>query len=501
MSEITPYGTHAVIYTDGGCDNPRVAGWGIHGYVYNDEVAKQGTGNGKALPTKFGYKMGESGKPDITLTHYIDGFGTVTSDATNNVAELEAALSAVKFVSENKIQNALFMMDSKYVLDGFDKWMYNWQKNNWVKSDGQPVGNSAHWKELYDLKTQLTSNGYTLNTKWVKGHSGDLGNDRADMLATSGKLAARNGYVLSDITVRDAKGYWAPKSERNRMLNYPNWFFMADQNCPQPTPCGRHVYHIGTIRDKIELAGKTIAAASFAIIFTKERDPVLDKLVTAVEKLKTERPQGMMIGYLDTVFKPAIYDQISDFGTSTLIHDRRGRRLSTKVARSVNGETRSEDVPVLHEADPPGLCFRLLNTLNILEDRLHEHLGNTQFTKSDMRKTDLTDILYECEKSAKKETTKLKKTITQGMTHLKVPVNYYDETAKADKTVTITLTLAQDLPDRNTLSAIASEGIKATVLTWPESSRAIRFAVVIESNGDVGLWVGPYANLQMIPIK
>ncbi len=487
MSNETIKPTHAVLYTDGGCDHATAAGWGVHGYLFTMEPAKQGTGNPKALPTPTGYKMGGTGKPEITLTHYVDAFGSVTQNATNNVAEALASLNALKLVKDIGVKDVTLIKDSQYALQGFDKWMGDWQKNNWIKKDGTPVSNVGIWKEIYNLKADLVSDGVTFKTQWIKGHSDNLGNDRADELATAGKMAARNQNPRESLRISDAKGFWNTKNERNRMFSLPNWFFVPGGNNEPTAPGDRHVYYIGTIRDDIELIGKAIADASFAVLFLKERDPVLDILKQGTEDMYVGRPQGVMVGYLDQVFKPAVYEEFSSFGRDLLIKDRRNRRLMTKDKKLV-----------LHEADPPGLSFRLMDHLGILHDRLLDHLKADP--KSHLRTTDLTDIIYEKTESKGKVSVKLRNTITSGTRSLQVDGTYRSESAQ-DKQLSIVLTMAQDLPDRNTLNALAGEDAKVTLLTWPESTRAVRFATVIESNGDIGLWAGPYSNLQMLPLK
>ncbi len=488
MSNETNKPTHAVLYTDGGCDNALVAGWGVHGYFFTPDPAKQGTGNPKALPTPVGYNTGASGKPEITLTHYVDGFGSVTQNATNNVAELLATLNALKIVKQEGIKNVHFMKDSQYVLTGFDSHMYNWAKNNWTKRDGQPVSNLPLWQSVYALKSELVNDGVNFTTKWVKGHSGEFGNERADGLATAGKMAARNQSPLESVQIREAKGFWNAKSERNRMFSLPNWYFAAYQESPVPNaPGDRHTYYTGTIRDDIQLIGKAIADASFAVLFLKERDPILDVVAAGTRDMHVGRPQGVMVAYLDAIFKPGTYEELGDFGRSLLIKDRRQRRLMTKDKKLV-----------LHEADPPGLSFRLMDHMGLLEDRLRNYLEPGR--ESHVRITDMTDLIYEKTESKNKVTVKLKNSITSALRSMKVE-GAYSVNKDKEGVLPIVLTLAQDLPDRNTLSALAAEDVKVSLLTWPESTRAIRFAIVIESNGDVGIWAGPYSNLQMLPLK
>ena len=70
------------------------------------------------------------------------------------------------------------LTDSKYVKNGINDWIFNWKKNGWRTASKKPVKNRDLWQEL----DQLVQN-YNINWKWVKGHSGNIGNERADELA------------------------------------------------------------------------------------------------------------------------------------------------------------------------------------------------------------------------------------------------------------------------------------------------------------------------------
>jgi ribonuclease HI len=71
--------------------------------------------------------------------------------------------------------------DSVYVRDGVTKWMANWKRNNWRTAAKQPVKNKDLWQALDQAIDE-----HTVNWHWVKGHSGDEGNERADQLANKG---------------------------------------------------------------------------------------------------------------------------------------------------------------------------------------------------------------------------------------------------------------------------------------------------------------------------
>ena len=68
--------------------------------------------------------------------------------------------------------------DSKYVLEGMTKWMPNWKKKGWKTAARKPVKNVELWQRL-DAAVQENN----VTWQWVKGHSGDEGNDYVDELA------------------------------------------------------------------------------------------------------------------------------------------------------------------------------------------------------------------------------------------------------------------------------------------------------------------------------
>ena len=136
-------GKVVTIYTDGACrGNPGPGGWG----AFLEYGGKQRTLHGGENPT------------------------------TNNRMELTAVIKALEAIKVN-CQIELYS-DSKYVLQGITEWMPNWKKRNWLTASKKPVQNVDLWQELDSLVVD-----HEINWHWVKGHSGDPGNERADQLA------------------------------------------------------------------------------------------------------------------------------------------------------------------------------------------------------------------------------------------------------------------------------------------------------------------------------
>jgi len=137
------------MWTDGACKgNPGVGGWGVL-MRYGD--------------------------------HRKELFGG-DPQTTNNRMELTAVIQGLRALSRPCRVN--LHVDSAYVMNGVQKWLPGWKRNGWRTSDKKPVKNAELWRELDEEIAR-----HQVSWTWVKGHSGDEGNERADQLANEGVLA------------------------------------------------------------------------------------------------------------------------------------------------------------------------------------------------------------------------------------------------------------------------------------------------------------------------
>ena len=74
-------------------------------------------------------------------------------------------------------------VDSQYVVKGITEWLPGWKAKGWRTAAKQPVKNVDLWQQLDALVSQA---GHKIDWRWVKGHNGDPGNERADGLANKG---------------------------------------------------------------------------------------------------------------------------------------------------------------------------------------------------------------------------------------------------------------------------------------------------------------------------
>lgn len=99
---------------------------------------------------------------------------------TNNRMELTAAAAALEALK--KPSKAVVYTDSEYVKNGISRWMTGWVRKNWRGASGDPVKNMDLWQRLLAAEKP-----HDVEWKWVRGHTGDEMNERADRLATEAR--------------------------------------------------------------------------------------------------------------------------------------------------------------------------------------------------------------------------------------------------------------------------------------------------------------------------
>ena len=95
---------------------------------------------------------------------------------TNNQMELLGAIEGLKLLKEPC--EVELISDSKYVVQGINEWLSNWQKNNWRTAGKKEVKNLELWQEYVKM-----SSPHKIKAIWVKGHAGHEENERCDILA------------------------------------------------------------------------------------------------------------------------------------------------------------------------------------------------------------------------------------------------------------------------------------------------------------------------------
>ncbi|MCU4159605.1 ribonuclease HI [Acidiphilium sp. AL] len=155
------------IWTDGGCrPNPGPGGW--------------------AALLRFGDRERE--------------LSGAAQNTTNNRMELTAAAEALEALK--RPCRVRLHTDSEYLRNGITRWHSGWVRRNWRNAKGDPVANYDLWQRVL-----AAAKPHEIEWLWVRGHAGDVMNERADILATKAReaLTPQSNMALSGIAQRSAK--------------------------------------------------------------------------------------------------------------------------------------------------------------------------------------------------------------------------------------------------------------------------------------------------------
>ena len=134
------------IYADGACKgNPGPGGWGVLLQLHGKQTELFG------------------GEPATT----------------NNRMELMAVIRALESLA--RPSSVTLYTDSQYVQKGISEWIHAWKRRGWKTADRKPVKNEDLWRRL-----EAAAQGHQIDWRWVRGHAGNPGNERADELANKG---------------------------------------------------------------------------------------------------------------------------------------------------------------------------------------------------------------------------------------------------------------------------------------------------------------------------
>ena len=137
------------------------------------EAATDGACSGNPGPGGWGGLIIFDDKSELEI-------GGSEQNTTNNRMELTAAIKTLEKLKTYKLkENFKLRTDSKYVIEGYTKWITNWKRNGWKTSSGKSVQNLDLWQKIDQLRINV------LVMEYVKGHSGDIQNDRVDKIATN----------------------------------------------------------------------------------------------------------------------------------------------------------------------------------------------------------------------------------------------------------------------------------------------------------------------------
>ena len=519
-----------VLYADGGVrpTNPGHAGSGIHGYIYDTTIPVKGIGLGSTVATSKGYfpktetvELGvnpktkgkkeentpatESDEADaiakclkhnaiVMPVQYVDMALPIDFTATNNLAELNALIRAMEYVLHCKkmhpeLKYAIFNSDSDLTVKGATEWLEGWKKRDYMKGDGTPVANHQWWRVLSDLVDKLQAEGVTWFAQWVRGHAGEYGNEKSDMMATLAVYKAYNRRFDPTITTSPVEGYWKMESELHPFIQHKCLYYNTGPGYHQPG-----VYHMGNHGKDDDLLGNRQSDGSYSHVRLNQPEQILEEVVK-FSKGRCNESDNLWVGYITRLAMPATRESLTVNGGDSF-------DPMSDPHVGYRGIGSGKDL-LLRMLRPPHLANRAVTEVNGLARVLDRFI---QGNDPDQVALDITDKIYDIQDVTDKKgvTTRkltIKATLPVGMPSIVLPVSYKVMGSQEVQSRELTFTCGIDILTRNALKRLENLNPCVYVVTWSESSESFRYATIVKTDDGIGIWGGVYSNLFLIPKK
>ncbi len=227
------------LYSDGACKgNPGPGGWGAVAYFTNGSISELG------------------GSDPAT---------------TNNRMEMQAAIEALNFfVKSGQADPCTIYTDSEYVIKGITSWLKGWKNKGWKTSAGKPVLNQDLWEILDELSIQIRqqTQGKPVRWEYVKGHAGNIGNERCDTIASSFALGKPVPLQQGQITTVPVNSSTPVNSLNTSQSLEENHIHHGEHD---NIPRGERVTHLHYLVDTLHIA-EEIAAQGYFITSSELAD-------------------------------------------------------------------------------------------------------------------------------------------------------------------------------------------------------------------------------------
>jgi ribonuclease HI len=417
--------------------------------------------------------------------NFYNSWGYVGDMETNNRAEMFGYIRLLESVLHYGWKKVTAFFDSKYVLDNATRSLPRWKNNGWKKADGDIISNREQWERIATLQEAVKAMGITVTHRWVKGHSGDPGNEAADVNANKGRMAGLAGNTDPVFLIEEAKVGEEETSKIkkvkippcNKLINGKRLIFTT--KTPPCTADGRFIYLVNSFEGGVEKTGRFIGKPAsdnmYGVVLTKEPIPQLQAIISYQNKITPGDFVQPVVGILDRIVRPANWEMLTTYGNTHLCHNR------------LNITTVDKEPLTLYQR-PARLAYDAINILSVMLDRLERFMSNVKYQSEDY--VDITDSIYTV--SGKKIS--LLNTIGSGSKSINIDLDY------RGKKLTLALSLGIDLPDRNSLSGIAKQNKEITVslLRYDSGAAGFRYAVAFKTENDYALYSTSMANIKAV---
>lgn len=488
-----------VFYTDGGSrivNSINYGGWGVHGYLFVDKTTSSNSECKKAVPTTEGYVVGKISdkQSKAYVVSYLDYYGTLESNSTNNKAELLGMLRCLYLIDRLGLKESTIYADSKYVLGTIEnKEIY--KQNGFKASSGKDLANQEMCMSLIEMFDEVCDK-YKVHLKWVKGHNGNYGNECADANATKGCFIASNKIkkvvintdddVTNDyntdgdyFSIGTPDSYFGKEHEAPKMLSENSLFFttngidVRDNTTYYQASFGKSLGG----KDKHErkmLRGKPFSDCCISVVNLNTSDAVTNNIMNIVAD--NFPSTGVVECNLSYQTRQAVYSELLNGGLNN---------VSVDINKNQILMPNKEELATL--ADPVRQSFRLINDFNTVKQFLDYYVKQDGYGIDSI--LDITDRLYNIKETKNKTVYKVLE-FAEGVINVPMDITV----AGINKTIDIPVSIGVDTPSRVSLGRMKSIEPKVSLVTFDTEVRTLRFATIIETTEGIGVWMGIYSN-------
>lgn len=414
---------------------------------------------------------------------------SVPGTNSNNDAEVLAALTAFQHAMAKGWKRVHLRPDSEYVI-GLIERRDHYKKNGFKNSRGLALPNQEQAKALVTAVDLFVEQGGEFVIEWVKGHSGNKGNDLADLMATRGVIAASKGVEVEETITKTTKTFGKAKpADYNRLMSSTNLYFVAET---QKTTTGHYVYYTGhhgkdddgaDKKGKVNTSfGKMLPEAVTCLVLLKEPDLVVESVIKAQLEQTPELRGNPFVVNLANLHRPATWEETKNYD-GLYLHMRRStyRYLSD-----------ASKVPVVVPHEPVKLGILMMERKHNRLDELVAYLqGDTsKFTGTDITSYILEDVEKQLKNKTVKETTVKLDLVVKGVVVIPLALKVGEEKVKAK----VRLNIGHDLFNLNALQNLRKQNLKVTLMTWLDGI-GMRYAVMYETDTGIAFREPMVSNL------
>jgi len=455
-----------LLYTDGSCvpnDGTGYSGYGIHMAIIDYEKKT------KAIMTKYGLTpkgyflrkeiKADKGLKEVGLHKVYEIYGYNPNSITNQQAELDAIIQAFKAIDVFNEKDSLglakitILSDSIYCLRHLKKMLDDEMDIETVNANRDKV------EELFNLYKKIKDK-FQIEIDKVPAHSGNLGNDRADLLSNMGRLRNMDNDKQTEYIYEGKEDFWKLPNIDIDLFHFKQLFRFYPDDLEKP------IYYGINYKNESDI-GKKISYVTYTILKLSKPEPLVTKILTKIRESLKDLYVPYIVNMSNLTNKKILFDYLKYGDHITVIDKKPYLTISTLDGKEL-----------ARVLEPTGLS-------NVVMENM-EYAKNTILTFLDKSNTldkyiDITDTIYEI--NAKKKIT-IKKEIKD---------DKYIITYKLDD-ATIKLKMKYDLPPRNLLKKLATKNPKVILLLRDRGPLYEYKTITTTGNGDLIYTDNIYSN-------